>query len=790
VIVGLLVPLALLGFFMYLGRESRIRYDEFGAREGSEVSADTVGESRTAIGRTSFWFPGWWQKQTGRLHVAVTLAIIAGLLGRAVGLFEEMFGVEVANEQLGKSIFWLSVLTAIAAAAALAVATGRSNPLLGNGVAWFGKVSSAILALAVALFAVSVWLTSRLDAPDAALLIPGEPAMPRTDFWGFGWTPVLLLVLAIALVGVFSAVQIARWIEWHFIHFDQILVAAMLLLIVLWPIAVWVSVATAVIAVVADLLDRFRPGGRAHENGDRTKKAWRLAVLLGFMTATVVVRLVSETWTSPFGIGWPRVTPIVLFTVGLAVLSIIQATGRLNAAGTTPRPWPVRVAFLAVPAGIVVVGWLLTATLNREEWVYGALGLAWCVAAVVWLAQFEHSRWRWNGPGAVGLLGLAIVMGAFSGLMIWLVDLLDGDGMQFVLQATAVYQWLSVIFAAVLGVLIAGQAGWFLFAWLGLGRPADSGRRRGEVLPVALRAIDVVLTVAVMVLLAAMIALIVHLSETYGDDYLAWINDGPPEDWAGIVQVTALVALGVAVGAVLAVRSGLKDRGFRTKFGILWDVASFWPRSFHPFAPPPYTARAVPEIQSRLKEVASLNDSTAQSEEGARVQPASAVILSGHSQGSVVSLAVIATLPPDVRQRVWLVTHGSPLATLYRRFFPMYFPVEVFTYCSQLDGRGPFEEGRWLNYWRRTDPIGGPCFGLEPRDPPLRELLPPWSLAALDASGCDMRLLPDVQLDDPLAEPPTPYAPPPAVRGHSGYMADPAMWRALDVLATELAKHD
>jgi hypothetical protein len=381
-------------------------------------------------------------------------------------------------------------------------------------------------------------------------------------------------------------------------------------------------------------------------------------------------------------------------------------------------------------------------------------------------------------------------MGAFSGLMIWLVDLLDGDGMQFVLQATAVYQWLSVIFAAVLGVLIAGQAGWFLFAWLGLGRPADSGRRRGEVLPVALRAIDVVLTVAVMVLLAAMIALIVHLSETYGDDYLAWINDGPPEDWAGIVQVTALVALGVAVGAVLAVRSGLKDRGFRTKFGILWDVASFWPRSFHPFAPPPYTARAVPEIQSRLKEVASLNDSTAQSEEGARVQPASAVILSGHSQGSVVSLAVIATLPPDVRQRVWLVTHGSPLATLYRRFFPMYFPVEVFTYCSQLDGRGPFEEGRWLNYWRRTDPIGGPCFGLEPRDPPLRELLPPWSLAALDASGCDMRLLPDVQLDDPLAEPPTPYAPPPAVRGHSGYMADPAMWRALDVLATELAKHD
>jgi hypothetical protein len=790
VIVGLLLPLALLGLFMYLGRESRIRYDEFGMREGAGIAEDTVDESRTAIGRTSFWYPGWWQKQTGQLHVAVTLVIIAGLLGRAVGLFEEMFGVDVANERLGMWIFWLSVLTAIAAVVALAVATGRSNPLLGDGVVWFRRVTSAILAVAVALFGVSVWLTSRLDAPDAALVPPGEPATPITDFWGFGWTPVLLLMFSILLVGVFSAVQIARWIEWHFIHFDQILVAAMLLLIVLWPIAVWVSVATAAVAIVADLLDRSRPGGRAPENGDRTKKAWRLAIFLGFMAATVAVRIVSEGWASPFGIGWPRVTPIVYFTVGLAILSIVQAKGHLNAAGTAPRPWTVQVAFLAVPAGIVAAGWLLTATLNRDEWVYGALGLAWCVVAVVWLAQFEHSRWRWNGPGAVGLLGLAIVMGAFSGLMIWLVDLLDGDGSQFVLQATAIYQWLSVIFAAVLGVLIAGQAGWILFAWLGLGRPADAGRRRGEVLPVALRAIDVVLTVAVMVLLAAMIALIVHLSETYSDDYLAWINDGPPEDWAGIVQITALIALGVAVGAVLAVRSGLKDRGFRTKFGILWDVTSFWPRSFHPFAPPPYTARAVPEIQSRLKEVAALNDSATRSDVDAQVHPTSAVILSGHSQGSVVSLAVIATLPPDVRRRVWLVTHGSPLATLYRRFFPMYFPVEVFSYCSQLEGRGRFEEGRWLNYWRRTDPIGGPCFGPGSGDPPLRELLPPWSVAALDASGAELGLLPDVQLDDPLAEPPTHYAPPPTVRGHSGYMADPAMWRALDVLATELAKGD
>ncbi|MGA7270721.1 MAG: hypothetical protein WB239_06590, partial [Acidimicrobiia bacterium] len=450
VTVGLLLPLALLGLFMYLGRSSRVRYDEFGARKSDQpdssedvrFSADTVAQTRTAIGRTSFWFPGAWQKPTGHLHVAVTLLIIAGLLGRAVGRFEEAFKVEVAHGGLGAWIFWLSVATAAVAVIALAAATFRSEPLLGNGVKWFESLSPVVSVMAAALVAAALALVWQLDAPDAALVSSGGsgPAVPITDFWGFGWAPVILLVLSIALVGGFSVVQIARWIEWHFIHFDQILVAAMLLLVVLWPVAIWVAAISAAVAIVADLLDRLRPGRKAAEDGDRTKKAWRLLVFAGFMAATLLLRLISADWAAPFGIGWPRVTPIVFFTAGLTLLSLIQVNGHLNAAGTTRRPWTVQVALPAVPAGIVVIGWSLTATLHREEWLYGAIVLAWCVAAVVWLAQFEHSRWRWNGPGAVALLGLAIVMGAFSGLMIWLVDLLDGDRSQFMLRATAVYQ--------------------------------------------------------------------------------------------------------------------------------------------------------------------------------------------------------------------------------------------------------------------------------------------------------------------------------------------------------------
>ena len=186
VIVGLLPPLVLLGFFMYLGSTSRVRYDEFGKREGSEISADTVDKTRTAIGRVSL-VSRVVAETDGALHIALTLLIIGGLLGRAVGLFEEKFEVDVANEQIGEWIFWLAVVTAIGAVIALAAATGRSDPLLGDGVGWFKTVSSALSALSVVLFAVSVWLTARMEAPDAALVPPGEPAIPTTDFWGFGW---------------------------------------------------------------------------------------------------------------------------------------------------------------------------------------------------------------------------------------------------------------------------------------------------------------------------------------------------------------------------------------------------------------------------------------------------------------------------------------------------------------------------------------------------------------------------------------------------------------------------
>ncbi|MFD1084147.1 hypothetical protein [Micromonospora andamanensis] len=150
------------------------------------------------------------------------------------------------------------------------------------------------------------------------------------------------------------------------------------------------------------------------------------------------------------------------------------------------------------------------------------------------------------------------------------------------------------------------------------------------------------------------------------------------------MYVIGLVGLGILVLGLFSYRS---DETRRTVAAI-WDLGTFWPRTVHPFAPPCYAERAVPELAKR---VAALADH-------------GGVIISGHSHGSVLAAATLLQLPSRVLPRVALLTHGSPLHRVYARLCPAFFGDPILVELGDRVG------WRWVNLWRDTDSVGGPIF--------------------------------------------------------------------------------
>ncbi|MDA2810783.1 hypothetical protein O4J56_09065 [Nocardiopsis sp. RSe5-2] len=329
------------------------------------------------------------------------------------------------------------------------------------------------------------------------------------------------------------------------------------------------------------------------------------------------------------------------------------------------------------------------------------------------------------------------------------------------LQAPAAFSWLQLAFSLE-AVIVAGAALWF---WLRLRHrtreeesltAAEYGRRRGgfrtrmiararamgrmtESLPVALGAV-----------LLPGVALVALVAFAVGTGRLTAVPGGRAEPAAppaavapgpdGALQeaVGLLVTVGSWLGALMLVAlvgigfSAYRRRPVRQAVGVLWDVGTFWPRVAHPLAPPSYAERTVPQLVARVA-------ATAEGGQG--------VVLSGHSQGSVLAAATVWQLPPHVRPAVAVVTHGSPLYRLYTRYFPAYFgPAALADAAARVAG--------WRNLWRVTDPIGGPVHTA----PAGGRTLP------------DTGALPDPrEYDIPAGE-----ALYPEILGHSFYVLDPA----------------
>ena len=160
----------------------------------------------------------------------------------------------------------------------------------------------------------------------------------------------------------------------------------------------------------------------------------------------------------------------------------------------------------------------------------------------------------------------------------------------------------------------------------------------------------------------------------------------------------------------------------------------------HPLAPPCYAEKAVPDLVDRLVTLAK-----------ERI-----VVLSAHSQGSILATATVLQLPEATATRVGLLTYGAPLTRLYGRFFPGYF--HRATFCASMSRVGAVSDDSttwpWLNLYRPTDPIGG------------------WVFEAPPSAGWPTPVKVDVLLFDPVPREQSGTQTWPTIRGHVRYFPD------------------
>ncbi|SNR85501.1 hypothetical protein [Blastococcus mobilis] len=257
--------------------------------------------------------------------------------------------------------------------------------------------------------------------------------------------------------------------------------------------------------------------------------------------------------------------------------------------------------------------------------------------------------------------------------------------------------------------------------------------------------------------------------------FRVWVQHEEPWNEPWMITAGSWIAAWLPVVLIVLLRRGWRDLSARRRIGILWDVLTFWPRAYHPLAPPSYAERAVPELRRRLWRVYDSDGS---------------IVMVAHSQGTVLAAAALLQqlAPPSPQPGQWsdvavsdettpkkgsapqaaaqqaallnrvaLVTFGSPLRTLYSWAFPAYFNSTVLSRLRPATASGTGIRA-WRNLYYQTDYIG-------------REI----GTAAADQ-----------ELPDPITCWYVYGQPEPAPGRHSGYWTDPKVWVNVDEVAEQL----
>lgn len=305
-------------------------------------------------------------------------------------------------------------------------------------------------------------------------------------------------------------------------------------------------------------------------------------------------------------------------------------------------------------------------------------------------------------PAAAVTLAIALTNGVFSGVTMLLTRLFESPESQWGPEMALVESFVLTLASWVVA------AGLWALHWASRGSAAELPRRTsapaemldgvdpafrrriGRIRGLAAgahRAPQLVVLLAGLFVLSSGIAVLLRFDPSGGVG--RWLV--PPEE--GVLTALASIVLpGLVMAAVAVVWLSTWNTGLRRGVGIIWDILTFWPRRFHPMAVRPYTERAVPEFRARILQ---------------HTRHHQGLLISAHSQGSVIAFAALAALAPEDVRRSALLSYGSPLRTFYARVFPAYFGEPA---LQRLLGNVAAGGGQWINLYRLTDAIGGPVF--------------------------------------------------------------------------------
>jgi hypothetical protein len=402
-------------------------------------------------------------------------------------------------------------------------------------------------------------------------------------------------------------------------------------------------------------------------------------------------------------------------------------------AGHRSRPL---ITALLVAAGVLLAGLRVTDDWPKHRLFLAAAGLA-TVASLVALAGWAKREWHtteeqkrtrmysepvWGGRSAAMLAGTGWAFGSLysAAVLFWVADWLNGAA-TVTSAASTVHLPVSLLWSAAglitfgLPLLVAGAV-----AAQRLGRLRRAARREQERRPEyrtysphqKRRTRDVADAVAVHRFIGAealgMAGFLGGITVVFAILGVAGTATGlSPKDFArtlrrdGVLGQTwpeSVLKWLTDSGAVLAVLSLLglvaligftyRNAGLRRSLGVIWDLATFWPRGAHPFAPPSYGERAVPHLLTRICGTGDRH-----------------IVLAGHSQGAVLAVATVLQLPAAQRDRVHLLTYGTQLTRLYGRVFPAFFDGTAREHVARAL-TGPSGEVRWRSLHRPTDQLG------------------------------------------------------------------------------------